>query len=418
MKRIILSVIAVGLGITAEAQNVGIGTATPTEKLHVQGGGRITSLSGVGNRLVQSNATGVLSNIAGGTNGQVLTQTAGGPLWQNPVSDDWKLLGNAGTSAATNFVGTTDAVALNFRSNNLIRQTLSLTEAVFNENSYNYDFRIESDGQDDMFFVDASTNRIGINTLTPASPLQFITTGENVWLMQWDNTSINGAAARFQNTPTGNANRCLMGTTNYSGSTNVASAVIGISLNNTTTGTGGVGVFGSANNESGNAVEGSLYFVGGYTGWAGYFNGDVFSGGAYLGSDERLKKDVKPINSALTIIEQLNPVSYYYDTDKYPGIGYDEGRLTHGFIAQELETVLPELVKEKNIILNSNIEKTADMTGEEREVQQFKVVNYTGVIPILTQAIKEQQVIIESQQEEINELKSEIEAIKAILQNQ
>ena len=38
MTKIVLSIIAISFGIGAQAQNVGIGTATPTEKLHVQGG--------------------------------------------------------------------------------------------------------------------------------------------------------------------------------------------------------------------------------------------------------------------------------------------------------------------------------------------------------------------------------------------
>ena len=62
----------------ASAQNVGIGTATPTEKLHVVGGARIEILSGVGYRLVQADATGVLSTILDGSSGQVLTTNGAG----------------------------------------------------------------------------------------------------------------------------------------------------------------------------------------------------------------------------------------------------------------------------------------------------------------------------------------------------
>jgi len=42
-----------------------------------------------------------------------------------PVSDDWKVTGNAGTNTANNFIGTTDNVGLSFRTNNVIRQTIS-----------------------------------------------------------------------------------------------------------------------------------------------------------------------------------------------------------------------------------------------------------------------------------------------------
>jgi Chaperone of endosialidase len=286
--------------------------------------------------------------------------------------------------------------------------------AVFNETGLaTSDFRIESDNLQNMFFVDASTNRIGINTATPAAPLHFLTTAENVWLLQWDNdNATNGAAARFQNTNAANGNRSLMGITNYNGSASAASAVIGLSLNNTATGSGGVGVTGSANNESGTAVEGNLFFTGAYTGWAGYFNADVFSGGTYFGSDRRLKKNINPIYKALDIVKNIEPVSYFYDTDKYSGMGYDKDRLSYGFIAQDLERVLPELVKNKNLVLNSNTEKSASMISE-RKTESFKVVNYTLLIPILTQGIKEQQQIIESQNDKIKSLEKKLADLEA-----
>lgn len=75
------------------AQNVGIGTATPLERLHVAGAVRVNSLAGVGTRVVASDANGTLINIAPGTNGQVLTQTTTGPAWQAPLSINSTSLG-------------------------------------------------------------------------------------------------------------------------------------------------------------------------------------------------------------------------------------------------------------------------------------------------------------------------------------
>ena len=67
-----------------KAQNVGIGTNTPSEKLHVVGGARITSLNGGTYRLVQSDINGVLNNITDGTSGQFLTTSGAGMLsWAN-----------------------------------------------------------------------------------------------------------------------------------------------------------------------------------------------------------------------------------------------------------------------------------------------------------------------------------------------
>ena len=98
------------------AQNVGIGTAAPAEKLHVVGNIRSTTLAGVNWRMVGADASGTIGIIAAGTNGQVLTQTAGGPAWQ--AISAWQTTGNAGTAAATNFVGTTDNVDFVTRTNN------------------------------------------------------------------------------------------------------------------------------------------------------------------------------------------------------------------------------------------------------------------------------------------------------------
>jgi len=476
-------VICISDGVNA--QNVGIGTNAPSEKLHVVGGARITSLNGGSYRLIQSDATGVLSNIIDGNSGQFLTTNGAGLLfWANggnPDADNGLyynsgvnrirlggplvetttithgaytlthnlnstgdfVIQDAGVSmflvrdngisyfgddvywrdvstGGTNLMVLTDDGndgRLRIYENGLTSVDLDAnTQFVFNQQGLDRNFRIETDLRANMFFVDAGLNRIGINTATPAMQWQFVSDGAAGWVTQWYNTSVNGGLKQIYNTATGNGSRVLMGVTNYSGSTNAASAVMGLSLNVTTTGNGGIGVTGAANNESGMAVEGSLYTVGGYSGWGGYFNADVYCGGWYFGSDRRLKRDIEPIKSAVGIVKQLTPVSYYYDTDRYPEMGLDENRLSYGFIAQDLEQVLPELVKEKNLVLNSNRLMSADELSKERKTDLFKVVNYTLMIPLLTQAVKEQQEIIEGQNEKIDRLEKEIEKIKALLQ--
>ncbi len=105
------------------AQNVGIGTPNPLDKLHVAGNVRVNPLAGVGNRLVGADANGTLIIFAAGTTGQVLTQTGAGPAWG--ATNDWALLGNTGTNPATNYVGTTDAQALVFRTTALERARIT-----------------------------------------------------------------------------------------------------------------------------------------------------------------------------------------------------------------------------------------------------------------------------------------------------
>jgi hypothetical protein len=71
--------------------NVGIGTTTPTAKLHIGGVAGTDGIRFPDGTLQTTAATG---------------------------SSGWNLTGNAGTNATTNFIGTTDNVALNFRVNN------------------------------------------------------------------------------------------------------------------------------------------------------------------------------------------------------------------------------------------------------------------------------------------------------------
>jgi endosialidase-like protein len=80
-------------------------------------------------------------------------------------------------------------------------------------------------------------------------------------------------------------------------------------------------------------------------------------------SDVRLKKDIKPIEAAIDKISKLNAATW-----KWKGGGGSQG-----FIAQEVEKVLPELVGE---------------TDEFKVGIPLKTVNYVGMIPYMIDAIK------------------------------
>jgi hypothetical protein len=122
-------------------QNVGLGTADPQQTLHVAGTARITGSSGTATTITGRNATGDVSNVAIGS-GLALT---GGTLSATAATDntDWNLTGNAGTSPATNFIGTSDAQPLAIRTNNI-----------------------------EQVRVTAAGN-VGINNTNPLSPLSF-----------------------------------------------------------------------------------------------------------------------------------------------------------------------------------------------------------------------------------------------------
>ena len=83
----------------------------------------------------------------------------------------------------------------------------------------------------------------------------------------------------------------------------------------------------------------------------------VIMAGNFLGvSDVRIKKDIMDLPDVLPLIEQIKPRTYKYRDPKIPDI------MTYGFIAQELEEVLPCVIKKTNNKI-PNILKTADVSG-------------------------------------------------------
>ena len=60
-------------------------------------------------------------------------------------------------------------------------------------------------------------------------------------------------------------------------------------------------------------------------------------------SDQRWKKEIKTLNNSLNKITSLRGVSYQWKRDEFPDKNFSEGTQI-GVIAQEVETVFPELV--------------------------------------------------------------------------
>ena len=124
-----------------------------------------------------------------------------------------------------------------------------------------------------------------------------------------------------------------------------------------------------------------------------YVDGTVSAAGNVLTSDIRLKKNINPITNSLSIIQKLNPVSY----EKKTSLNDKDYSLSEfGFIAQELQKVLPSLVHES--------------------LDQYKLLslNYTAIIPILTKGIQEQQLIIEEQSRRLDSLEK---LVNQLIQN-
>ncbi len=108
-------------------------------------------------------------------------------------------------------------------------------------------------------------------------------------------------------------------------------------------------------------------------------------------SDIRYKKEIHPIESSLDKVLQLQGVTYEWDKGKVKGAGYKGGRQI-GFVAQEVEKVIPELVH-------------TDSNG-------YKTLSYDKVVPILAEAIKEQQREIKEKSNRIERLEKALELLE------
>lgn len=138
----------------------------------------------------------------------------------------------------------------------------------------------------------------------------------------------------------------------------------------------------------------------GITNRAAYLDGDVdITGTLNNPSDAKLKDNVNNIESAVELLQQLHPKTYKYK-DNIPYLNLPD-RKQYGFIAQELEKVMPELVSQ-SVRPAIYAEDNRTILAEEFE---YKSVSYTGLIPLLVQAVKELQATNEELKNEIDNLR-------------
>jgi hypothetical protein len=125
----------------------------------------------------------------------------------------------------------------------------------------------------------------------------------------------------------------------------------------------------------------------------GYFGGDVI---AYY-SDARLKENVKPLENVLDKISKIGGYTYTAN-DLALQIGAAENKEQRlGVLAQEIKEVFPEVVTQAPFDRDP-------LTGGSVSGQDYMTVKYERLVPVLIQAIKEQQKQIEDLKSELNGL--------------
>jgi hypothetical protein len=117
-------------------------------------------------------------------------------------------------------------------------------------------------------------------------------------------------------------------------------------------------------------------------------SGDIIANSIAGSSDIRFKKDISPIENPLTKVMQLRGVNFNWNTDAYPQRMFSDKR-TMGFIAQEVEKIVPEIVQTENT------------------AEGFKSIQYDKVVALLVEAVKAQQKQIQQLKREVKKLKKQ-----------
>lgn len=201
-----------------------------------------------------------------------------------------------------------------------------------------------------------SSGRVGIGTTSPSNKLHVVTSNVNDGATFSDGTSFilllpgtvgNGS---FNSIVSANDNAIIYsGGSQGTGSFVIApwaAATSGIRMNSS----GYVGISQTSPSYPLDVI-GQARFTGGYT-----------------TSDRRWKTNITPIKDGLSLVDRLQGVKFDWRRKEFPKMHFAEGRQI-GFIAQDVEKVLPEIVSADN--------------------QGYKNVSYDSVIPVLAEAVKE-----------------------------
>lgn len=242
---------------------------------------------------------------------------------------------------------------------------------------------------------DNNTNGVGVGTASPHAGLQ-VETGSGTFALH--DPAISNFMWVFDHYSTDGTGNLLIRKTDLSGS----SPVVVMTL--TPAGKVGIGAYPPQEklDVAGGNINTNNYLK--VTAWPGYgsgaarfwydgaaaalkldqaltVNGVVTATGWYTSSDRRLKTEIEPIKDGLTKLDAIEGVSFIWK----PGTP-KAGQRDVGVIAQDVERVLPEAVH-------------TDENG-------MKSVDYPHLVPLLINAVKEQQ-------DEIKDLKTQLEQMKA-----
>lgn len=138
-----------------------------------------------------------------------------------------------------------------------------------------------------------------------------------------------------------------------------------------------------------------------------HVNGTItYNGSLVNASDQRLKKDISVLEDGLDVILQLNPVRY-----RYNGVAGIKNTDSHvGLFAQDLQKAAPYLVKEFTY-------REEDEKGAVKNSANYLSVEENAIKYLLVNAVKEQQKMIDTQRQALEDLQEELAQVKNMVCN-
>lgn len=248
------------------------------------------------------------------------------------------------------------------------KMIIGTTNLVVNEIGAVFNVRIEGDTDANLFFTDATNDRIGVGTISPSVKFE-VNGAAKVSGTLSGGTSGTGyvfsGSAAANSLALDSSGNFMVGTDNSSGTISDGFKVLSkrpVTVNAAST-------------------DGTTIYEAYSTGASAYrfyvgMGGTIFATSIVISaiSDERLKENVRDIDIGLDAIMALKPRRF----DWKEGKGQDKKNVA-GFIAQEFEQVFPECVG-------------VSKAGEDGI--EYKNINHETLIPTLVKAIQEQQDLI------------------------
>lgn len=114
-------------------------------------------------------------------------------------------------------------------------------------------------------------------------------------------------------------------------------------------------------------------------------------------TDRDIKKNLSIVANPLSYLSNLQPFRFEYDKVRFREFSLPDGE-HFGFIAEDVEKVFPEMVKNESRFYTAGKNAFKTLT--------VKTVDYEKLIPVLVGAVREQQAEIDKLRRELQELKT------------